>query len=265
MSLSMPDALHTSTATDEPHISVHEPENALPRVCLADLPESIRAACARAGWQNLMPVQSLALPYLLARRDIMVQSRTGSGKTGCYLLPMLPKLDPQLKAPQALVLAPTRELAVQVEREADTIFADTGIIPVALYGGVGYGKQMEALRAGAQLVVGTPGRVLDHLLRHTLDLNTLRVLVFDEADRMLSIPAFFRPPIRPMCSSWLLNSWQSQVCSRSRTKKSMWPKYSTSFAKCAPWTRTGHWYVCWKQKTRPQASFFATPRRMSIT
>ena len=187
MSLSMPDALHTSTATDEPHISVHEPENALPRVCLADLPESIRAACARAGWQNLMPVQSLALPYLLARRDIMVQSRTGSGKTGCYLLPMLPKLDPQLKAPQALVLAPTRELAVQVEREANIIFADTGIRPVALYGGVGYGKQMEALRAGAQLVVGTPGRVLDHLLRHTLDLNTLRVLVFDEADRMLSI------------------------------------------------------------------------------
>ena len=172
-------------ATEE--LSVSEPENALPKVGLADLPEAMRAACARAGWQSLMPVQSLALPYLLEGRDIMVQSRTGSGKTGCYLLPMLPRLDPELKAPQALVLAPTRELAVQVEREAAVIFADTGIRTVAVYGGVGYKKQMDALREGAQVIVGTPGRVLDHLLRRTLDLKDLRVLVFDEADRMLSI------------------------------------------------------------------------------
>ena len=168
-------------------LSVSEPENALPKVGLADLPEAMRAACARAGWQSLMPVQSLALPYLLEGRDIMVQSRTGSGKTGCYLLPMLPRLDPELKAPQALVLAPTRELAVQVEREAAVIFADTGIRTVAVYGGVGYKKQMDALREGAQVIVGTPGRVPDHLLRRTLDLRDLRVLVFDEADRMLSI------------------------------------------------------------------------------
>lgn len=172
-------------ATEE--LSVSEPENALPKVGLADLPEAMCAACARAGWQSLMPVQSLALPYLLEGRDIMVQSRTGSGKTGCYLLPMLPRLDPELKAPQALVLAPTRELAVQVEREAAVIFADTGIRTVAVYGGVGYKKQMDALREGAQVIVGTPGRVLDHLLRRTLDLKDLRVLVFDEADRMLSI------------------------------------------------------------------------------
>lgn len=167
--------------------SVSEPENALPRVGLADLPEAVRAACARAGWHNLMPVQSLALPYLLEGRDIMIQSRTGSGKTGCYLLPMLPRLDPALKAPQALALAPTRELAVQVEREASVIFAGTGIQAVAVYGGVGYKKQMDALRGGAQVIVGTPGRVLDHLLRRTLDLKNLRTLVFDEADRMLSI------------------------------------------------------------------------------
>ena len=168
-------------------ISVSEPEDALPKVTLQELPEGIREACARAGWQGLMPVQSLALPYLLAGRDIMVQSRTGSGKTGCYLLPMLPRLSSGLKAPQALVLAPTRELAVQVEREAAVIFADTGIRTVAVYGGVGYKKQMDALRDGAQLIVGTPGRVLDHLLRRTLDLRDLRDLVFDEADRMLSI------------------------------------------------------------------------------
>lgn len=168
-------------------LSVSEPEDALPRVNLEDMPEDMRTACARAGWQGLMPVQSLALPYLLEGRDIMVQSRTGSGKTGCYLLPMLPRLSADLKAPQALVLAPTRELAVQVEREAAVLFEGTGIVTVAVYGGVGYKKQMDALRNGAQLIVGTPGRVLDHLLRRTLDLGDLRELVFDEADRMLSI------------------------------------------------------------------------------
>ena len=152
-------------------LSVSEPENALPKVGLADLPEAMRAACARAGWQSLMPVQSLALPYLLEGRDSMVQSRTGSGKTGCYLLPMLPRLDPELKAPQALVLAPTRELAVQVEREAAVIFADTGIRTVAVYGGVGYKKQMDALREGAQVIVGTPGRVLDLLERDYIGLE----------------------------------------------------------------------------------------------
>lgn len=168
-------------------ISVTEPENALPSVTLDELAPALREACARAGWQSLMPVQSLALPYLLAGRDIMVQSRTGSGKTGCYLLPMLEELDPGLKAPQALVLVPTRELALQVEREAKTLFAGTGLEVCAIYGGVGYKKQMDALRAGVQVIVGTPGRVLDHLLRHTLDLAKLRLLVFDEADRMLSI------------------------------------------------------------------------------
>ncbi|MDE6735557.1 MAG: DEAD/DEAH box helicase [Desulfovibrio sp.] len=168
-------------------ISVTEPENALPPVTLDELAAPLREACARAGWHSLMPVQSLALPYLLAGRDIMVQSRTGSGKTGCYLLPMLEELDPALKVPQALVLVPTRELALQVEREAKTLFAGTGLEVCAIYGGVGYKKQMDALRAGVQVIVGTPGRVLDHLLRHTLDLAKLRLLVFDEADRMLSI------------------------------------------------------------------------------
>ncbi len=168
-------------------MAISEPENALPRVTLEALPESVRAGCARAGWQSLMPVQSLALPYLLTGRDIMVQSRTGSGKTGCYLLPLLCSLSPELKAPQALVLTPTRELALQVAREAVAIFTDTGIHTAAVYGGVGYKKQVEALHEGAQLIVGTPGRVLDHLLRRTLDLGDLRELVFDEADRMLSI------------------------------------------------------------------------------
>lgn len=168
-------------------LSITEPTNALPPLALGELAPALQEACARAGWQSLMPVQSLALPYLLSGRDIMVQSRTGSGKTGCYLLPMLDELDPSLKVPQVLVLVPTRELALQVEREAATLFQGTGLEAKAIYGGVGYKKQMEALRSGVQVIVGTPGRVLDHLLRHSLDLGSLRLLVFDEADRMLSI------------------------------------------------------------------------------
>ena len=156
-------------------------------VALADLPQSLQQACARAGWTSLMPVQSRTLPCLMAGRDCMIQSRTGSGKTGAYLLPMLALLDPEQKKTQALVLAPTRELACQVEREARVLFEDAGISVCSLYGGVGYGRQLDALRAGAQFIVGTPGRILDHLMRRTLLLDDLRTLVFDEADRMLSI------------------------------------------------------------------------------
>ena len=168
-------------------ISVDEPENALPEVSLADLPQLLQTACAKAGWNNLMPVQSRALPYLLEGRDLMVQSRTGSGKTGTYLLPLMARLNPAMPAVQALILVPTRELAVQVEQEAKTLFKGSGFTVAAVYGGVGYGKQMDALRQGVSVVVGTPGRVLDHLLRRTLNLDHISALIFDEADRMLSI------------------------------------------------------------------------------
>ena len=168
-------------------ISVDEPENALPEVSLADLPQLLQTACAKAGWNSLMPVQSRALPYLLEGRDLMVQSRTGSGKTGTYLLPLMARLNPAMPAVQALILVPTRELAVQVEQEAKTLFKGSGFTVAAVYGGVGYGKQMDSLRQGVSVVVGTPGRVLDHLLRRTLNLDHISALIFDEADRMLSI------------------------------------------------------------------------------
>ncbi len=181
------DAVH-SAADEQNDVSIlHQPEEALAPVTMADIPEILQDACARAGWPQLMPVQSLSLPYLLARRDLMVQSCTGSGKTGTYALPLLRQLSPERRVPQALILVPTRELAVQVEREAQTLFAGSGLDVAAVYGGVGYGKQNQALRGGAQVIVGTPGRVLDHLLRRSLKLDALRVLIFDEADRMLSI------------------------------------------------------------------------------
>lgn len=147
----------------------------------------MQAGAARAKWPSLMPVQARAIPYLLAERDVMIQARTGSGKTGAFLLPLLERLDPHAANTQALILVPTRELARQVWQEAETICGQAGLRTVAMYGGVGYGPQIDALKAGAHVVVGTPGRVLDHLLKRTLTLDHLRVLIFDEADRMLSM------------------------------------------------------------------------------
>ena len=155
----------------------------LPEITLAALPERLRQAVAHAGWLELMPVQARTIPYLLAGRDVMIQARTGCGKTGAFLLPMLERLDPRRPETQALILVPTRELAVQVARDAETLCTAGGLRTVALYGGVGYGGQLDALKLGAHIVVGTPGRVLDHLLKRTASLERLEMLVFDEADR----------------------------------------------------------------------------------
>ncbi len=163
------------------------PEDELPEISLAELSEDMKQACARAGWSQLLPVQARALPYLLSGRDVMIQSRTGSGKTGAFLLPILERIDRQLAECQALVLVPTRELAKQVAAEANLLAGGHGMRVVEVYGGVGYRNQMDGFKAGAHLVVGTPGRILDHLVKNTLSLARLKMLVFDEADRMLSM------------------------------------------------------------------------------
>jgi ATP-dependent RNA helicase DeaD len=118
---------------------------------------------------------------------MLVQSRTGSGKTGAYILPIMQKIDMEKNFAQALVLVPTRELALQVSMEAQMLTQGTNLRTAVVYGGVGYNAQLEAFRGGAQLVVGTPGRILDHLLKNTLSLDHLKILIFDEADRMLSM------------------------------------------------------------------------------
>jgi ATP-dependent RNA helicase DeaD len=164
-----------------------EPENPLAAVSLADLSPRLQAACAKAGWSALLPVQSQAIPYIAAGRNLMVQSHTGSGKTGAFLLPIIERINTAKKGCQALVLVPTRELALQVSREAELLTGDSELKCAVVYGGVKYEPQLEALGAGAQLVVGTPGRILDHLLRGTLNLDKLSIFVFDEADRMLSM------------------------------------------------------------------------------
>jgi len=164
-----------------------ESRNGFAEISMKDLTARMREACVRAGWNFLTPVQAKAIPYLLADRDVMVQSRTGSGKTGAYLLPIIEKNDFKKNVTQALVLVPTRELALQVSREAQRLSEGTDLRTAVVYGGVGYGTQLEAFRSGAHLVVGTPGRILDHLLKNNLSLDNLRILVFDEADRMLSM------------------------------------------------------------------------------
>ncbi|BAS33391.1 cold-shock DEAD box protein A [Klebsiella pneumoniae] len=138
------------------------------------------------GYEKPSPIQAECIPHLLDGRDVLGMAQTGSGKTAAFSLPLLNNIDPELRAPQILVLAPTRELAVQVA-EAMTDFSKhmRGVNVVALYGGQRYDVQLRALRQGPQIVVGTPGRLLDHLKRGTLDLSKLSGLVLDEADEML--------------------------------------------------------------------------------
>lgn len=176
----------------------------VPTITVDQLPPHIAEAAQRAGWTKLMPVQVRAIPYLLDGQDVMIQARTGSGKTGAFLLPMLERLDPTKAACQALILVPTRELAHQVWHEAEVLLNGSGLRTVAVYGGVGYGPQIDALKEGAHVVVGTPGRILDHLLKRTLVLDKLEILIFDEADRMLSMG--FYPDMREI-QSYLPDRW----------------------------------------------------------
>ncbi|MCJ7431941.1 MAG: DEAD/DEAH box helicase [Anaerolineales bacterium] len=171
-----------------------EPHNPLADITLEQLPVNLREAAARADWTSLVPVQARTIPYMLNGRNMMIQARTGSGKTGAFLLPMLARLDASRQTCQALILVPTRELARQVWQEAEKLCGDAGLRTVAVYGGVGYDTQINALKQGAHIVVGTPGRVLDHLLKRTLSLEHLKMLIFDEADRMLSMG--FYPDMR---------------------------------------------------------------------
>ncbi|MCG9533878.1 DEAD/DEAH family ATP-dependent RNA helicase [Providencia huaxiensis] len=150
------------------------------------LSASILTALNDLGYEKPSPIQQQCIPLLMDGNDVLGMAQTGSGKTAAFSLPLLHNIDPDLKAPQILVLAPTRELAVQVaEAMSDFSKHMNRVNVVALYGGQRYDVQLRALRQGPQIVVGTPGRLLDHLKRGTLDLSKLKGLVLDEADEML--------------------------------------------------------------------------------
>ncbi|NRQ44352.1 DEAD/DEAH box helicase [Rheinheimera sp. YQF-2] len=150
------------------------------------LPEAIIRAVTELGYETPSPIQAAAIPKLLAGEDVLGQAQTGTGKTGAFALPLLARLDPAQNDPQILVLAPTRELAIQV---AEAFQAYARYMPafhvLPLYGGQSYTNQLKSLKRGSQVIVGTPGRILDHLDRGTLKLDKLRAIVLDEADEML--------------------------------------------------------------------------------
>jgi ATP-dependent RNA helicase DeaD len=150
-------------------------------------PELLRAV-AQLGYEEATHIQSQAIPALLAGSDVVGQSQTGSGKTAAFALPAIEKIDARLRAPQVLILCPTRELAVQVAEEVSKLAAfKKGVREIPIYGGQSYDRQLRGLREGAQIVIGTPGRVMDHLDRRTLKLDAVKMIVLDEADRMLDM------------------------------------------------------------------------------
>ena len=152
------------------------------------LSQPVLKALREIGYETPSAIQAATIPTLLAGRDVVGMAQTGTGKTAAFALPIVDRLDLSQKSPQALVLAPTRELALQVceafEKYAGHL-KDVHILPV--YGGQGYGVQLSALRRGVHIVVGTPGRIIDHLEKGTLDLSELQYLVLDEADEMLKM------------------------------------------------------------------------------
>lgn len=150
------------------------------------LPEFILNAVSDLGFETPSPIQQICIPHLLEGRDVLGMAQTGSGKTAAFSLPILAQIDPKEKHPQLLVMAPTRELAIQVADACEQFLKYAkGINIVTLYGGQRYDIQLRALKQGAQVVVGTPGRILDHIRRGTLSLAELKAIVLDEADEML--------------------------------------------------------------------------------
>ncbi|MEY4199285.1 MAG: hypothetical protein RLZZ265_1025 [Verrucomicrobiota bacterium] len=152
------------------------------------LSPEILKAIAKLGFEQASPIQAAAIPILLTGKDIVGQSQTGSGKTAAFAIPALEKIDPLDRSVQVLILCPTRELAVQVCEEVHKLaFFKRGIHALPIYGGQSYDRQLMGLRQGAQIVIGTPGRVMDHMNRGTLRLDRLKMVILDEADVMLNM------------------------------------------------------------------------------
>jgi ATP-dependent RNA helicase DeaD len=145
-------------------------------------------AVEQMGFEQASPIQAATIPALLAGKDVAGLSRTGSGKTAAFAIPAVECVDPRVRAPQVLILCPTRELAMQVAGEVSKLSAfKPGVKELAVYGGASYGTQFRGLEDGAQIIAGTPGRVMDHLDRGSLRLDSLKMVVLDEADRMLDM------------------------------------------------------------------------------
>ncbi len=149
-------------------------------------PQTLRAI-SRLGWTQPTPIQSQVVPLITAGHDVVGQAQTGSGKTGAFGIPLVERLNPATSILQALILVPTRELALQVARDIQALGRERRITAVALFGGEAISRQIAALRRHPQIAVATPGRLLDHMQRGTVTLAAIEIVVLDEADRMLDM------------------------------------------------------------------------------
>lgn len=187
-----------------------------PSQVFQELPDDILQGLRDLGWKEPMPVQARVLPLMRQGKDLIVQARTGSGKTGAFGIPIVAMVDTELAETQAIALAPTRELANQVAGEIIAMGKHRGVRCLPIYGGVGYAPQLEGLKAGAHVVVGTPGRILDHLGSGRLRLDHVKVLVLDEADELLSLG--FWPDMREI-QGYLPKDRQSCLFSATMPEK----------------------------------------------
>ena len=152
------------------------------------LSPDILKAVDKMGFEEASPIQSEAIPPLMAGGDVIGQSQTGSGKTAAFAIPAIEQVDPTLAETQVLILCPTRELAVQVAEETSKLAAfKKGVRELPIYGGQSYERQFRGLKQGAHIVIGTPGRIMDHMEKGTLKLENIKMVIMDEADRMLDM------------------------------------------------------------------------------
>jgi ATP-dependent RNA helicase DeaD len=182
----------------------------------ADVAPDIQQSIRDLGWHTPTAVQAAAIPKMRAGGDLIVQAMTGSGKTGAFGIPLVEAVDTSLKTTQAIVLLPTRELANQVAVELDQLGQYRGVNTLPIYGGVAYGPQLEGIEKGAHIIVGTPGRILDHLKNGRMDLSETKVFVLDEADEMLSLG--FWPDMKEI-AAYLPKKRQSHLFSATMPEK----------------------------------------------
>src|ERR1039457_6364069 len=152
------------------------------------LSEELLKAIHKLGFEQAAPIQAEAIPLLMQGHDVVGQSQTGSGKTAAFAAPAIEKVDVSQPPTQVLILCPTRELAIQVSEEVHKLaLFKRGLHALPIYGGQSYDRQLFGLRQGAHIVIGTPGRIMDHMRRGTLRLNTVKMVVLDEVDVMLNM------------------------------------------------------------------------------
>ncbi len=194
------------------------PDSSIPELSelFAEVAPDIQRAIRDLGWHTPTPVQTAAIPRMRAGGDLIVRAQTGSGKTGAFGIPLVEAIDTSLPKTQAIVLLPTRELANQVAKELDALGQYRGVRTLPIYGGVAYGPQLEGLDKGAHIIVGTPGRILDHLKSGRMDLGATKVLVLDEADEMLGLG--FWPDMKEI-ASYLPKKRQSHLFSATMPER----------------------------------------------